>query len=171
MDNRPKSEDAFVKVFTTHAEFLQIIGGISVAFAEIEQYTAHIVCLCLGRLDWDRGLIVTDKMQYSATVELLKKLAPTTLPQVYAVEILEHVPFMEEAGRIRNRDLHATATHLLGVGGDIALDPIRYKYGKTDTRRKVTLTELRHDLLTLQKTGFWIQEMAGRLLAHFLDNE
>ena len=90
--------------------FWQYIGFLSVRFAEIEQAVANSVCICLGGCDLSSGLVVTDKLQYSATLNLLEGLYPKKLKNTpYLARMKVLIPKLRSASTIRNETLHAVA--------------------------------------------------------------
>jgi len=155
------------KVNDQWTEFLQRIGSFSVTFAAIEQSVVHSVCLCLGGHDWSSGFVVTDKLQYSATLALLDNLFRKKLPAQYLERMEALIPDLLSAGKIRNETLHATAILVLSEHGEFMLEDIRHRMNKKNSQRNMTLDDLDRHIAELRITSNNIDQLNRKMLRYF----
>jgi len=153
-----------------HMELLWRIGNISVRFASIEQHVVDSVCLCLGGHDLSSGLVVTDKLSYSATLALLEELFRKKLPAMYLRRMEILIPKLKSASTIRNETLHATVIMLNSEHSEFILEAIRYRKGKKNSDRKLSLNDFDKYIKELNNTDNDISKLNSELLGHFTSN-
>ena len=144
--------DPFSLLEGQYDAYLAVIGEMCVTFSSIEQSVTQLVCICLGGDDWNRGLIIVDDLQYRKTVDLLASLATTITNPDFQARILDLVPQLITAGIDRNQYVHATMMIGLSQNGEFILDRVRHRKGKLHTSRRVSFSDLKAVVMTMNNT-------------------
>jgi hypothetical protein len=115
-------------------------------------------------------LVVTDKLSYSATLALLEELFRKKLPAMYLGRMEILIPKLKSASTIRNETLHATVIMLNSEHGEFILEAIRYRKGKKNSDRKLSLNDFDKYRKELNNTDNDISKLNSELLRHFTSN-